>query len=99
MLIAHLLKWKYQPGMRSGSWRSTIGEQRRRIADVVAGSPSLASYPASIAAGAYPAARLAAAHETGIDFTLFPAECPFTVDQIFDPQFLPTQPDVTGRMS
>ena len=76
VLITHLLKWKYQPGRRSGSWRSTIGEQRRRIAEVVSDSPSLATYPAMIAVDAYAAARYCAAHETGMDFSLFPAVCP-----------------------
>ena len=30
LLIAHLLKWHYQPGHRSRSWENTIREQRRR---------------------------------------------------------------------
>ena len=96
VLIAHLLKWKYQPGKRSGSWRGTIAEQRRRIAVVVEDSPSLAAYPTQTAIDAYRAARLLAARETGIDFTLFPATCPFAADQILDDDFLPVEPDVAG---
>src|SRR4051794_17869997 len=34
-LIAHLLKWKYQPGRRGASWRKTISEHRRQLSDVV----------------------------------------------------------------
>ena len=29
VLIAHLLKWQYQPEKRGASWRLTIAEQRR----------------------------------------------------------------------
>ena len=35
ILLAHLLKWKHQPGGRGSSWRSTILEQRRGIAAVI----------------------------------------------------------------
>lgn len=28
VLLAHLLKWQYQPEHRSRSWRATIAEQR-----------------------------------------------------------------------
>lgn len=94
VLIAHLLKWKYQPGARKPGWMSTIDEQRSEIASVIEDSPSLKYYPASIAKGRYRAARLKAAKETGIDFTLFPEDCPFTPEQILDPEFLPKEPDL-----
>src|SRR3982750_3295215 len=44
ILIAHLLKWKYQPGGRGNSWSSTIFEQRNRIAGLVEDSPSLREF-------------------------------------------------------
>ncbi|MFM9942254.1 MAG: DUF29 domain-containing protein [Hyphomicrobiaceae bacterium] len=94
VLIAHLVKWKYQPGARKPGWRSTIREQRTRIAELIADSPSLKAFPASIAIDCYEAARLAAAEETGIDYTLFPEVCPFTAEQILDPDFLPKEPDL-----
>src|SRR5215210_6289947 len=31
VLIAHALKWAHQPDHRSGSWRSTIIEQRQEL--------------------------------------------------------------------
>lgn len=31
VLIAHLLKWKYQPALRSNRWKNTIKEQRRKV--------------------------------------------------------------------
>jgi hypothetical protein len=93
VLIAHLLKWKYQPGARGPSWQRTIRAQRKAIARVVADSPSLKSYPKAMITELYDAARLAASAETGIDFTLFPEDCPFTAEQILDPDFLPVEPD------
>ena len=31
VLLAHLLKWQYQPERQSGSWQRAIKEQRRAI--------------------------------------------------------------------
>ena len=31
VLMAHLLKWRFQPSIRSSSWRATIRDQRKRI--------------------------------------------------------------------
>ena len=42
VLVAHLLKYQFQPAKRSRSWLSTIGEQRRRLRLVLEDSPSLA---------------------------------------------------------
>lgn len=35
VLVAHLLKWKFQPELRSKSWQNTIREQRSAIARCV----------------------------------------------------------------
>src|SRR5471032_3601365 len=42
VLIAHLLKWKYQPDRRGSSWRRTIEVQRERIELRLKKTPSLA---------------------------------------------------------
>lgn len=97
VLIAHLLKWKYQPYWRSPGWEGTIAEQRRRIKTVVKHSPSLRHYPAEVFLDQYLAARLRAAKETGIDFTLFPETCPFSADQALDDDFMPREPDRYDR--
>ena len=93
-LIAHLLKWKYQPGARSPNWGGTIREQRRGIRAVLRDSPSLRRYPNEVFEEQYLGARLEASAETGIDFTLFPEEPPFTVEQALDDDFLPKEPDL-----
>lgn len=43
IVLAQLLKWKYQPGVRSKIWSGTLREQRRRLARVIDDSPSLHS--------------------------------------------------------
>ncbi|MDQ4060919.1 MAG: DUF29 domain-containing protein [Pseudomonadota bacterium] len=88
VLLVYLLKWAYQPEQRSTSWRRSIVEQRRRILRILADSPSLSSYPEEVVPEEYCLARLAA-DETGLAEDAFPAVCPFTVEQILDPDWLP----------
>ena len=40
VLIAHLLKWQFQPSKRSNSWKATLLEQRTQIARIIRRSPS-----------------------------------------------------------
>jgi hypothetical protein len=94
ILIAHLLKWKYQPGGRGISWTSTIFEQRHRIARLVEESPSLREFQRREVFNSYRAGRLLAAKETGIAFGLFPEECPFTPEQVLDLDFWPEDPTI-----
>jgi hypothetical protein len=89
VLLAHLLKWKYQPGRRGPSWRKTIREQRRQLAAIVEDSPSLESYLKDQALKSYGGATLVASDDTGIAVGLFPEECPFTPEQVLDLEFLP----------
>jgi hypothetical protein len=89
VLVLHLLKWRYQPGQRTGSWSGTIVEQRNRLKRRIKASPSLKSYPAEVLAEEYEAARLKAAGETGLPQSLFPETCPFTIEQILDAAWLP----------
>ena len=97
ILIAHLLKWKYQPGARSSSWQGTIREQRKRLARLLGASPSLRTYPAEVFGECYSSARLVAAEQTGMDFTLFPATPSFTLAQTLDERFLPKEPDLLDQ--
>jgi hypothetical protein len=91
-LVQHLLKWQFQPGRRSESWRITIGEQRTFIPDVIEDSPSLKGFPAEIFEKAYAAGRRDVISETGMLAKIFPVEPPFTVDQALDPKFWPGEP-------
>jgi hypothetical protein len=89
VLLAHLLKWQVQVGFRSRSWSATIREQRDRINDLLDESPSLLPVVGSMRPALYIRARRTASDETGFAETAFPADCPFTSDQILAEEFLP----------
>lgn len=90
VLLSHLLKWQFQPSGRSNSWLATLLEQRTEIAEVIRRSPSLKHYPESaLDERAYQIAALRASGETGLPMSTFPQTCPYTVEQILDPDFLP----------
>jgi len=43
VLIMHLLKWQFQPNLRSRSWQLTIKEQRLRLERLLKENPSLSA--------------------------------------------------------
>jgi hypothetical protein len=90
VLVAHLLKWHYQPAWRTPSWRYTIREQRLAITDLLTESLSLRPEASKLLAMAYPRARLRAARETRLPDATFPETCPWTGDQVLDADFWPT---------
>src|SRR2546421_7572833 len=71
VLLAHLLKWQLQIGLRSKSWSGTIREQRQRVEDPLAESPSLRPFVASILPGLYARSRQLSADRTGRPARLF----------------------------
>ena len=89
VLLMHLLKWQYQSGMRTGSWRGTVIEHRARIQSAFEDSPSLRNYYAQVFDKSYSKARDIAAGETGLDLSTFPAECLYTAEQVIDDEFWP----------
>lgn len=92
VLLAHLLKWKYQPGRRGSSWRRTIFDQRTQLVDIVQTSPSLRGYLEQQVQKRYLASTVDAAGESGLAIGLFPEQCPFTKDQVLDLEFFPEDP-------
>jgi len=89
VLLMHLLKWRYQPGLRGNSWRLTVKEQRHRVARHLADNPSLKATLAETIADAYGDAVLGAARETGLDESAFAETCPWSFSQMMDPEFWP----------
>jgi hypothetical protein len=89
ILIAHLLKWQVRPERRSRSWELTIRVQRKDLARLVAENPSLQPYLNESLPEAYEHAMVEAMTETGHPESDFPSTCPFTLDVIFDTDFLP----------
>ena len=91
ILIAHLLKWQFQPTMRGTSWQLTIKAQRIGVLRLLRESPSLKYQLDAIGEDAYEEAKVLAAKETGLVESTFPAHCPFTFDQCLESRFLPEE--------
>ncbi|HWG47592.1 MAG TPA: DUF29 domain-containing protein [Gemmataceae bacterium] len=79
VLLAHLLKWDYQPDRRSGSWQGTILEQQRELRQLLE-SGTLRNHAATVFAATYADARKQAAAESGLVRGTFPEECPWDLD-------------------
>lgn len=89
VLLAHLLKWRYQPERRGSSWQRTIKEQRRGISYRLDETPSLkaklneAKWWDSVWADAVSQAI----QETGLEY--FPEICPWTASEVLNSEWLP----------
>jgi len=89
VLLAHLLKWQFQPTYRCNSWRRTIVEQRQQIRDLLEDSPSLKHRLTEKFVKSYTDAVEYAAAETGLPITQFPTVCPYNLVQTLDHGFYP----------
>ena len=89
LLISHLLKHEFQPSRRSRSWLLTITRERASIERTEGKNPSLRRKAGEIVQEMYRYGRKEAAVETGLPLETFPPECPFTLAQLRDDEFLP----------
>jgi hypothetical protein len=89
ILLAHLLKWHYQPSFRGRSWQLTIKEQRRQLQRHLMDNPSLHARLDEFIADSYIDSVLLAAKETGLDESAFPVHCPYPQDDLLNPEFYP----------
>lgn len=90
VLLAHLIKWQYQPSHRGKSWARTIKDQRNMLLRRLSKTPSLKpdlENPDFWSESWADAARIAE-NETGI-LNVFPESCPWDFDQIMNPEFWP----------
>ncbi len=89
VLLAHLLKWQFQPERQSNSWRRTIKEQRRalrfHLKQVASLKPKLCDEDWWGAIWADAVTK--AIEETGLGG--FPEDCPWSLEEIMDDTFLP----------
>ena len=83
ILIAHILKWEHQPDHRSKSWSGSIIAQRQELVRN-ASRGVLRKHAESAIAETYEDALELAADETGLPPSAFPAECPYTLEQLLN---------------
>lgn len=93
ILVGHLLKWQLQPHLRGKSWRATITEQRRQIQRLLKDSPSLKPDLSAALQEAHQDGILLVVRETPLSEADLPAQCPYTFEQVMDPDFYPGKED------
>ncbi len=89
VLLGHLLKWQYQPQRRGRSWIATIKEQRIQVKELLQDNPSLKGSLDDLLKVSYQLGIQRTVKETNLDEATFPTTCPYTFEQIMDPNFLP----------
>jgi len=89
VLLAHLLKWQFQPAWRGKSWRLTIKEQRRKLAEHLEENPSLKPLLGEAIGRAYQDAISDVQKDTPLTEDDLPALCPYTPEQVLGAEFLP----------
>ncbi len=93
ILLAHLLKWQFQPERRSRSWTDTIEHQREAIDLALKDTPSLKSTLRNVdwRRVVWLDARARAHGETGLENEIFPRECPWTFEDAMSSDWLPSK--------
>ena len=81
VLLTHLIKWEHQVERRGGPWESTILHQRHELQDLL-DSRVLQSHGQEMLPTASVRAVKQAALEIGTDTSMFPAECPWSLEEI-----------------
>lgn len=91
VLLAHFLKWQFQPERRSRSWQDTISDQRQMIERRLRKTPSLknALSDPDWQADAWQDARSEASKETGLDRSVFPQSCTWLMTDVLKEGWLP----------
>jgi hypothetical protein len=82
ILLAHWLKWEYQPDQRSGIWMATLLVQRSDLRDDLTDSRTLYNHALEVYSDAHRRAVKLASIETGLPTETFPETCPVTLDEL-----------------
>ena len=89
VLMAHLLKWQFQPKLCGNSWQNTIDVQRFDVKELLEENPTLVAKLNERMERAYSKSLLLAVRETGLSKPLFPPLCPFTAEQLLSEDYWP----------
>jgi hypothetical protein len=91
-IVLHLMKLEHSPAVepRRG-WRESVWAQRNEIVRILEQSPSLKGFvqPALESTWRGARARAAQALADEVDPAALPSACPYTADQLLDPDFWP----------
>ena len=88
-LLKHLLLYQYWVQQRDycgGGWTDEIDNFRNEL-EILLRSKTLYNYAASILETTYQKARRSAVNKSSLD--IFPAQCPYTLEQALDLMYLP----------
>jgi Domain of unknown function DUF29 len=92
VLIEHLLKlmyWEAEKTYNASGWRDTIVEQRIQIELSLEDSPSLRPLLTDLFLDCYQKAGNTALRKYQLSADFFPAEPPFTLEDVLNPDYLP----------
>jgi len=89
ILLMHLLKWQYQPERQGKSWELTIRNQREEVLELLEENPSLKPRIDSVLESARKKALRETEKEIKMDRSTFPAQCPWSFDEVMDDEFWP----------
>lgn len=81
VLMTHILKWLHQSQRRSGNWRGTIVAQRQELAGLVSRGV-LRHHAEAVLSDVHHQAAERAAAKTSLNVSVFPAECPYSLDEL-----------------
>ncbi len=89
VLLAHLLKWQFQPERRCNSWANTLKHQRKSLELHLKKVPSLRPKLAETdwLEAIWTDALVIAEQENCLD--IFPESCPWTIENTLSSEWLP----------
>jgi Domain of unknown function DUF29 len=86
-LLIEILKWDHAPSARTRSSVLSIELQRIEIEELLSDNPGMRPRIPEALARAYRRARLGAANETGLEKSVFPDPCPYSLHDIMSREF------------
>jgi hypothetical protein len=91
ILLAHLIKWQYQPSLRCGSWRGSIRTQRREINLILTDSPSLKKRSIEINKDERMFKKVLkdVVNDTGLQIEFLPKKNPYKLEDVLNEDFYP----------
>ena len=89
MLMAHLLKWIFQPERRGISWIATIKGATAEDRSFATKNPESEILLDEAFVDGYSDARLIAVRETNLPERTFPETAPFALEQVLDDAYWP----------